>query len=198
MFFPVYLNLMGKRVVVIGGGEVAERKVTALMGTGASVVIVSPEVTSHLGSLAQASAIELIKRQYMPGDCENAALVMSATDDPNTSKAVWEEANRLGVLINTADQPDLCDFIMPAVVRRADLAVAISTGGVSPALSARLRQKISGMLGPEYERLLDLLGSVRPEIRRRIESEGDRKALHYRILDSDILSLLEKTDLHGA
>ena len=134
----------------------------------------------------------------MPGDCENAVLVMSATDDPNTSKAVWEEANRLGVLVNTADQPDLCDFIMPAVVRRADLAVAISTGGVSPALSARLRQKISAMLGPEYERLLDLLAAVRPEIRRRIEGEGGRKALHYRILDSDILSLLEKNDIDGA
>jgi precorrin-2 dehydrogenase/sirohydrochlorin ferrochelatase len=184
MFFPVYLNLKGKRVVVIGGGEVAERKVMSLMGTGATVVVISPEVTSQIGSSAEAKRIEVIRRKYMAGDCENAVLILSATDDPETGKAVREEANRLGV--------------MPAVVRRADLAVAISTGGISPALSARLRQKISAMLGPEYERLLNLLAAARPEIRRRIESEGDRRALHYRILDSDVLSLLGKNDIEGA
>jgi siroheme synthase-like protein len=198
MFFPVYLNLKGKRVVVIGGGEVAERKVTSLTGTGASITIISPEVTSHLASLARANAIELLRRPYRQGDCESAALVLSATGDPATNRAVWEEGNRAGVLVNTADQPDLCDFIMPAVVRRADLTVAISTGGTSPALAARLRQKISDMLGPEYERLLDLLAAARPEIRRRVEAERDRKALHYRVLDSDILSLLEKDDIQGA
>ncbi len=198
MYFPVYLNLKGKRVVVIGGGEVAERKVISLIGTGASITVISPEVTPQLAELARANSIEVLKRPYRRGDCQSANLVLSATDNPGISMEVWNEANAAGILINTADQPDLCDFIMPAVVRRADLTVAISTGGTSPALAARLRQKISRMLGPEYERLLGLLAAARPEIRRRIAEERDRKALHYRILDSDVLSLLEKNDIEGA
>jgi siroheme synthase-like protein len=198
MFFPVYLNLKGKRVVVIGGGEVAERKTVSVLDAEASVTVVSPKVTSGLASLAEMHSIELHKRAYRPGDCDGAFLVLSATDDPEISKAVWEEANRSGVLINTADQPEFCDFIMPAVVRRSDLTIAISTGGTSPALAARLRARISSMLGPEYERLVGLLAGVRPEIRRRVRDEGDRKALHYRVLDSDVLSLLERNDNDGA
>lgn len=198
MYYPVYLNLKGKRVVVIGGGEVAERKVMSLAETGASITVISPDVTPQLASLARNNSIELHKRPYSPGDCKDAVLVLSATDDPETSRAVWEEANRRGVLVNTADQPDLCDFIMPAVVRRADLTVAISTGGTSPALAATLRRKIENVIGPEYERLLDLLAKARPEIRRRVKDEQDRKALHYRVLDSDVLTLLEKDDNDGA
>jgi precorrin-2 dehydrogenase len=198
MYFPVYLDLKGKRVVVIGGGEIAERKVTALAETGALITVISPDATSHLALLAHNKSIELHRRPYCPGDCKDAVLILSATDDSETSKMVWEEANRLGVLVNTADQPDLCDFIMPAVVRRSDLTVAISTGGASPALAATLKRKIENIIGPEYERLLSLLARVRPEIRRRVEDEQDRKALHYRVLESDVLSLLKKDDNAGA
>ena len=198
MFFPVYLNLKGKRVIVIGGGEVAERKVRSLVETGALITVISPDLTPHLALMGRNRSIELRMRPYRPGDCKDASLILSATADPETSKAVWEEGNRLGVLVNTADQPDLCDFIMPAVVRRADLTVAISTGGASPALAATLRRKIENIIGPEYERLLGLLAKVRPEIRRRIKDEQNRKALHYRVLDSDVLSLLEKNDNDAA
>lgn len=198
MFFPVYLNLKSKRVVVIGGGEVAQRKVTSLMETGAAVTVVSPDLTPELLSLASAGAIEWEKRPYANGDCTGAALVLSATDDPQVSQAVWEEATKDGVLINTADQPALCDFIMPAVVRRGDLTVAISTGGASPALAATLREKLSRMLGPEYEQLLEVLARVRPEIQQRFEDEGTRKALHYRILDSNLITLLKQHDRDGA
>jgi precorrin-2 dehydrogenase/sirohydrochlorin ferrochelatase len=198
MFYPVYLNLKGKRVLVVGGGEVAERKVAALLDTGASIVVVSPEVTPRLASLANANLIDLHKRPYSKGDCNGAALVLSAIDDPQVSRAVFEEASNSEILVNTADQPALCDFIMPAVVRRGDLTIAISTGGTSPALAARLRGKFSRMLGPEYARLVTLLAEARPEIRRRIRAERDRKALHYRILDSDIISCLKKNDTDAA
>lgn len=198
MFYPVYLNLKGKRVVVIGGGEVAERKTASLLDTGASIVVISPEVTPRIASLANARIIELHQRPYAEGDCTGAALILSATDDPDVSRAVWKEATGAGILVNTADQPELCDVIMPAVVRSGDLTIAISTGGTSPALAARLRGRFARMLGPEYARLIDLLAQYRPEIRRRVLDERDRKALHYRILDSDIITCLKSNDSDGA
>ena len=198
MFYPVFLNLKDKRVVVIGGGEVAERKVESLLDTGASVTVISPHVTARLASLADSRLIELQKRPYAQGDCSRAALVLSATDDPEVNEAVWNEATGAGILVNTADEPVLCNFIMPAVVRRGELAVAISTGGTSPALASRLRHKFSQMLGPEYTRLVELLARIRPEIRERFHNGRDRKALHYRILDSGIIDCLKEGDSEGA
>jgi siroheme synthase-like protein len=198
MFFPIYLNLSGKRVVVIGGGEVAERKVASLSGTDAAITVISLTLTSQLLTLSKSNAINWQKRSYVPGDCSDATLVFSATDDPNVNHQVWEEATQAGILINTADQPSLCDFIMPAVVRRGELAVAISTGGASPALAATLREQLSEALGTEYEELLEILSQARPEIQQRFQDERDRKAIHYRILQSNLIDLLKRQDRKGA
>jgi precorrin-2 dehydrogenase/sirohydrochlorin ferrochelatase len=198
MFYPIYLNLDGKRVVVVGGGEVAERKIESLLDTRASINVVSPEVTARILMLASERRVELHRRPYLPGDCSGATLVLSATDDDATNRSVFEEARKAGVLVNTADQPALCDFIMPAVVRRGDIAIAISTSGTSPGLAARLRHKIERLIGPEYGRLAQLLSEARPLIRRRIPEQADRKLLQYRILDSDIMSYLRNNDIAGA
>ena len=198
MFYPVYLNLKNKRVVVIGGGEVAERKVEPLLGAGASITLISPEVTPRLALLARENQLQLRRRAYASGDCDGAALVLSATDDPETSRRIFQDATKAGALVNTADQPALCDFIMPAVVRRGDITIAVSTGGTSPGLAARLRGAISEIIGPEYARLAELLSKARPEIRRRVPDEKERKALHYRILDSDIMDCLKRNDTAGA
>src|SRR3954469_14198542 len=148
MFYPIYLNLTGKRVVVVGGGKVAERKIESLLGTGAAVTVVSPEVTSGILALAKQKRIELQQRQYAAGDCDGAAFVFSATDVSSVSHTVFQDAHTAGALVNTADQPALCDFIMPAVVRRGNVTIAISTGGTSPGLAGRLRQKIARLIGP--------------------------------------------------
>jgi len=198
MFYPVYLDLKNKRVVVIGGGSVAERKVESLIGTRASIDVISPEVTPRLDALAEAGEIRLHRRLYAAGDCRNAALVFSATDDEKVSAEVFEEATRDGALINTADQPSLCDFIMPAVHRRGDVTVAVSTGGTSPGLAAQLRNEIAEIVGPEYGRLAALLAQARLEIRRRVPDLEQRKALHYRILNSDIMDCLKRSDTAGA
>jgi siroheme synthase-like protein len=198
MFYPIYLDLTGKRVVVIGGGEVAERKIESLLGTGASIIAISPEITARILVLAAGRQIELHRRRYISGDCRGAAFVFSATDDSELNRAIFEEARKEGALINTADEPVLCDFIMPAVVRRGDIAVAISTGGTSPGLAARLRARISRLIGPEYAALAKLLSEARPEIRRRLPDQKDRKALQYRILDSDIMKYLKRDDIQGA
>jgi len=198
MFYPVYLNLKGRRVVVVGGGEVAERKVESLLPCEASVVVISPNVTSWLSALFDQKRIEWRARPYMKGDCGRAALVFSATDDAEVNRAVYAEATALGIFVNTADQPELCSFIMPAVVRRGDIGIAISTSGTSPALAARLRRKISRVIGPEYAQFSRLMVRARREIRLRVASERERKELHYRIIDSDIIKLLRSNDREGA
>ena len=198
MFYPIYLNLKNRRVVVIGGGPVAERKVESLTGTGAFVVVISPEVTSQLEALAQSNRIQLHRRQYAAGDCIGAVLVFSATDDASVSTNVFRDATAAGALVNTADQPALCDFIMPAVVRRGEVAVAISTGGTSPGLAGQLRRKVAKIIGPEYAKFAELLSQARPEIRLRVPDAGRRKALHYRILKSDIMDRLRRNDSAGA
>jgi siroheme synthase-like protein len=198
MFYPIYLNLKNKRVVVIGGGAVAERKVESLLGTGASITLISPDVTSRLKDLAESNQIRLEQRVYVPGDCTGATLIFSATDDSLASDAVFEEAAEARALVNTADQPALCDFIMPAVVRRGDIAIAISTGGTSPGLAAQLRQRIAKIIGPEYASFARLLARARPEIQRRVPDVEQRKALQYRILNSDIIERLRDNDIEGA
>jgi precorrin-2 dehydrogenase/sirohydrochlorin ferrochelatase len=194
MFYPVYLNLKGRRVVVIGGGNVAERKIESLLESGAFVLVVSPEVTPRIACLSEQKKVEIQYRSYVQGDCSGASLVFSATGDPEINRAVYQEATALGVFINSADQPDRCSFIMPAVVRRGNIGVAISTNGTSPALAARLRRKISEVIGPEYARLAELLARIRPEIRSKVHTDEQRKDLHYRIIDSEIVSLLKVDD----
>jgi len=198
MFYPVYLDLKHKRVVVIGGGEVAERKVESLLGTGAIITVISPETTARLDELARDREIQVHRRTYNSQDCAGAFLVFSATDDPDISTKVFQDAATAGALVNTADQPNLCDFIMPAVLRRGDIAVAISTGGTSPGLAAQIRRTIAKIIGPEYAQLAQLLSRARREIRERVPDAEERKALHYRILNSDIIERLKRDDRAGA
>lgn len=197
-FYPVYLNLDGRRVVVIGGGRIAERKIEGLLATRASIVVISPRITRRVEGLVRSKLIEWKKRTYASGDCAGAALVFSATGDPFVRTAVFEEARAARIIVNTVDDPAFCDFIMPAVIRRGDLTVAISTAGSSPALAARLRRKLSKILGQEYARMLELMSRVRPEIRRRFEDPDDRKDVHYRIVSSEVLGLLKNKDHDAA
>jgi precorrin-2 dehydrogenase / sirohydrochlorin ferrochelatase len=198
VFYPVYLDLRGKPVIIIGGGEVAERKAESLLDTGASIIVISPDLSPNLAALVDQKRLEVRQRRYVHGDCAGAVLVFSATDDPEVSRDVYREASALGIFVNTADQRSLCSFIMPAVVRRGKIGIAISTSGTSPALASRLRDQISKIVGPEYARFGELLSTARSEIRRRVRNEKDRKQLHYRILNSDIMALLKANDTAGA
>ena len=194
-YFPISVDLENRPVLVVGGGEVAERRIDALLECDANVTVVSPEVSERIAALAAAGDVALHRRPYDRGDTEGMMLVLTATDDPRANVAVWEEAKASGVLVNTADEPSRCDFIIPAMVRRGDLSIAISTGGKSPALAARLRQRLSEMVGPEYAKLLDALGRWRPRLEERFKDPERRKRLHYRIVDSDVLSLARDADM---
>ena len=162
-YYPAFLNLRDKPVVVLGGGDVAERKVAALLPTGAKVTVISPVLTAGLGGLD----IEVRQRPYAPGDLRGAYLAIIATDDTDLNRRAAEEARAERVLVNTVDDVDYCDFIAPAVVQRGDITLAVSTNGKSPAFARFLREQLESFVTPEYADLLEVLEKVRKELRRR-------------------------------
>src|SRR2546421_3871870 len=197
-FYPVCLDLRGRRAVVIGGGAVAEQKVRGLIAAGAHVTLVSPETVPALSDLARRGAIEIRRRSYRPGDLAGAWLAIAATDDRSVNEAVWAEAERVGVPLNAVDDLEHCSFIAPAIHREGDITVAVSTGGKSPALAVRLRQRIARLVGRVEARLCALLGELRPELATRVPDVRARTALWYEIVDSDVIDHLRRGDVEGA
>jgi uroporphyrin-III C-methyltransferase/precorrin-2 dehydrogenase/sirohydrochlorin ferrochelatase len=166
-YFPVALDLHGRRCLVVGGGVVATRKVEALLDAGATVVVVAPRLLAEVEALGVLGALEVQRRDYEATDCNNAFLVIAATDDRATNAAIATDARASGALVNAADDPEHCDFITPAIVRRGDVQVAVTTGGASPALARHLRERLENLLAPEYGELADLLARVRRDLRQR-------------------------------
>ena len=196
--YPVFLDLRGRRAVVIGGGAVAEQKVHGLIAAGAHVTLVSPETTPPLADLARRGAIEIRRRPYRPGDLAGAWLAIAASDDRAVNEAAWAEAERVGVPLNAVDDLEHCSFIAPAIHREGDITVAVSTGGKSPALAVRLRQRIARLVGRAEARLCALLGELRPELAGRVPDARARTALWYEIVDSDVIDYVRRGDVEGA
>lgn len=187
-YFPICLDLAGRRCTVIGGGRVADRKIRALLDCGGDVTVISPELTPDLRGLAREGKIVWRARCYEDGDLAGAFLVIAATDDRATQEEVRREAEERSILLNVADVPELCNFILPATVRRGDLTVAVSTGGGSPALARRLRRELESRFGPEYETLVDIMAALRPFV---LAAGGDcaaNRELFSRLLHDDILA----------
>ncbi len=164
-YFPVALSLEGRRCLVVGGGAVAERKVAALVDAGADVIVIAPHISAAIEALGLLHSIELRRREYRPADLTDIFLAVAATDDRDVNARVAADARGRGVLVNAVDDPANCDFITPAVVRRGEIQVAVTTGGTSPALARHVRELIEDLLPPEYEALADLLAQVRVELR---------------------------------
>ena len=194
MFYPVFMDLKDRTVVVIGGGTVAEAKVESLVEAGASVTVVTPEATARLHELAANGGIALRLQRFQPTDIDGAFLVISATGDPVVQKEIAAIAASQKILVNTVDVPALCDFIVPAIVRSGDVIVAISTSGRSPALAAALRKKFSRMLTEEVSRAATVLGSVRCEVHNRFRDVDKRKRVFENIVDSGIVDWIADCD----
>ncbi len=160
-YIPIFLDVGGKPCLVVGGGEVAERKVDALLKAGAAVTIVSPMLDERLAAIAGRGEVRYLARRWRRGEMAGFALVYGATDDVALQHEIAAEAAELGIPINVADAPEFCSFIAPSVIRRGDLQIAISTGGASPALAAQLRKELEPRFGPEYVRLLDVMRAAR-------------------------------------
>jgi precorrin-2 dehydrogenase/sirohydrochlorin ferrochelatase len=166
-FYSIFMNLSRRRCVVIGGGAVAERRVEGLLAADADLTLISPSVTARLKALATEGSIRLLFREYENGDLPGFDLVFVASDDHLINKAVLAEARAQKVWVNSADDPENCDFILPALVRRGDLAVAISTGGVSPATTRLVREELEKYLTTEYASLVRIAGEVRRVLREK-------------------------------
>ncbi|MCX6030912.1 MAG: bifunctional precorrin-2 dehydrogenase/sirohydrochlorin ferrochelatase [Chloroflexi bacterium] len=197
--YPICLiGLTSRPAVVIGGGSVAGRKVVALLAADASVTVISPELTPELAALAAAGRIASMGRAYRDGDLAGAWLVIAATDDPQVNAAVWAEAERRGCLVNVVDDSTHSNFIVPAVVRRGEVTVAVSTGGASPALARRLKEQFEALIGPEYGNLADLLAELRPELIARFSPGQPRLAAALRLVDSDLLAVIRRDGVEAA
>jgi precorrin-2 dehydrogenase/sirohydrochlorin ferrochelatase len=181
------LNITGKICVVVGGGTVAERKINGLLAEHALVRVISPVVTASVKKLFRNDACEWLQKNYVTGDLAGAFLVFAATDAPKVQQLVVDDAQQQGILVNVIDNPEMCSFQVPATVRRGDLTLAVSTGGKSPAVAAMVRQRLEEQYGVEYERLLQLMGVLRPQIIAIGESSDQRKILFKKILHDDII-----------
>jgi siroheme synthase-like protein len=164
-YYPLFLEMKGRPCLVVGGGEVARRKVEGLMAAEAAVTVVSPELAPEMAALKEEGRIEHRPREYQTGDLDSFAIVMAATDDAAVNEKVAREARERGIWVNVADKPEQCDFILPSVIRRGEVVLAISTGGLSPALARWLREELEGYLSEDFDRLARLLSETRRELR---------------------------------
>ncbi len=197
--YPVNLiGLAGRRAIVVGGGTVALRKVEGLLAAGAQVTVVSPALADELAALHAAGKIAVIQRPYQDGDLADAWLAIAATDDAAVNHAVFAEAQRRGCLVNVVDDPEHSNFIVPAVVRRGEVTIAVSTGGSSPALARRLRERLAQWVGPEYGDLAALLAELRPTLLARFPAGRPRLDAALRLVDSDLLVVLKRQGMAAA
>ncbi len=191
-YYPVMMDLTGRTVLVVGGGKVAIRKVEMLLDFGAQVNVISPKVIPELQSLIDAHLVNIQRRTYREGDIVGAAIVIAATADRETNTKVSQDACQAGIPVNVVDDPELCSFIVPAIVRRGDITIAISTSGTSPALAARIKQRVGEVIGSDYAELAKLMGEMRRIVQRDIPNQANREAALKEILDSTVPDLITK------
>ena len=188
-YYPIFLNLQGKKCVVVGGGAVALRKVMALLDCGAEITVISPKPHAEILKLFKNKTIRFVRRNYEPGDLKEAALSIAATHAKEINRKVAGESKKNGIPVNVVDDSELSDFIIPSSFRSGDLSVAVSTSGLSPAFAKKIRTKLEKNIGMEYAYLLSLIAETRSEIKKkglRVSAKTWQKSLD---LESLILCL---------
>jgi len=170
-YYMACLDVTGRRCLVVGGGSVGLEKAAGLAACGARVTVVSPELARGFAELD----VEWRERRYETGDLDGMFLVIAATSDRAVNESVHRDAEARSMLCNVADVPDLCNFILPAVHREGPIAVAVSTGGASPALAKRLRSQIAELVRPEHAELAEELRAMRPEVKERFSTYAERR-----------------------
>jgi precorrin-2 dehydrogenase/sirohydrochlorin ferrochelatase len=189
VYYPIFLNLKNKVVVIIGGGKVAERKALTLLKTGADLTVISPVLTKKLEREKVKGRIKHIRRQYRKGDLKSAFLVIAATDFPVTNEQVSKDAP---CLVNVVDTPHLCNFIVPSVIKRNPLTIAVSTSSISPALSRSIRKELEKMYGSEFSHYLKLLRRIRTEAMIVIKDKRKRGEFLKAIASEKISKMLRE------
>ncbi|MDI6817510.1 MAG: bifunctional precorrin-2 dehydrogenase/sirohydrochlorin ferrochelatase [Actinomycetota bacterium] len=193
-FYPLYVDLEGRKCVVVGGGEVAERKVASLLECGADVEVISPDSTPGLEELAREGRLKITRREYRRGDLSRATLAIVATDDNAVNTEVYREATDNQIPVNVVDVPELCSFIVPSTIRRGDLVISISTSGSCPALAKHIREELEETYRDEYGSFCDILRGFRARVIDKYDDPKERKRALGRLIESDALDLIRAQD----
>ncbi len=191
-YYPIYLDIANKRCVVVGGGEVAERKTQRLLEGGARVVVVGKALTPFLEQKKKEGAIEHVAADYEESCLTGVCLVIGATDSDKVNGRISQDAKARGIPVNIVDEPSQGDFIVPSLFQRGDLMITVSTGGKSPALAKKLRKELEDRYGPEYAALLNILGDLRKKVIAEGRSSAENKLLFESMVDSDILQAIRR------
>ena len=193
-YLPINLDIRGRKVIIVGGGPVAERKCFTLMSAGADVTVIAPEITGALQGLCEQGGIIHLCREYISGDLENVFLVFAATNDGEVNGRVAEEAKSRGIMADITDLPQFGTFISPAVVSRGELLISVSTGGEVPALAGRIREELEARYGPEYAELTGILEKVREKLLTEKSGHQYNKTIILNLLDHDLPGLIKRGD----
>jgi len=191
-YYPVHLDIQDRHCLVVGGGGVGTRKVITLLNCGASVTVVSPELSEQLRKMEGSPGLILKQRSYRSADLEGMFLVIGATDDETLNRQISRDAEQRSTLCNIADRPEICNFILPSIVQRDDLVITISTSGKSPALAKKLRKSLEARFGEEYGVLLKLMGAIRKKLLSQAHEPEAHKPIFERLISSDLTTLIKE------
>jgi precorrin-2 dehydrogenase/sirohydrochlorin ferrochelatase len=196
-YYPVCLDLRNRNCLVVGGGSVGTRKVATLLDCGAKVTVVSPEATPRLTFLADNHSILWIRRSFKSSDLDRIFLVIGATNDESLNLQISHEAEKNNILCNIADHPAACNFILPSVISRGDLCIAVSTSGKSPAYAKKLRHDLEDKFGSEHADFLHLMGALRKLLLEQEHTPEEHKPIFEKLIHSNIIALIKDRDEEG-
>jgi precorrin-2 dehydrogenase/sirohydrochlorin ferrochelatase len=194
-YYPVFLDLKGKRCVVIGGGKIAERKVLRLIRAGARVKVISPELTESLNASRSKKAFLHVAREFRQGDLKGAFLVIAATSNEMINRKISEEAP---YLVSIADAPEKGNFISPAFLQKGPLAIAVSTGGASPAMASAIKKELDALYSKEFVSYLLFLDNLRREIKKKIPDQQARERFFREAASGKVLDIARKEGIRSA
>lgn len=189
-YYPIYLDIEERDVLIIGGGNVCARKAETMMKYGARVTIVSPEFTGEIEEWERQGVLKLRRKTYEEADLEGASIVIASTDDQCVNGRIARDCRRRKIPVNVVDVTHLCEFIVPAIVERGSIQIAVSTGGKSPALARTLKEDLQKFVGPEYDEVNQMLGTLRSGAKKTLPTDIDRKRFFDSIIAKGVLDML--------
>ena len=189
-YYPIYLDIENRNVVIIGGGNVCARKAGTMMNYGARVTVVSPGFTGEIEKWAREGCLKLRRKTYDESDLDDANIVIASTDDESVNTQIAADCRRRRIPVNVVDVTHLCEFIVPAIVEKGSIQIAVSTGGKSPVIARTLKEDLNRLIGPEYDEINEVLGSLRDSAKKVLPTDVDRKRFFDGIVAQGILDML--------
>lgn len=189
-YYPIYIDIEERDVVIIGGGTVCARKAETMMKYGARVTVVSPEFTEEIEQWEREGKLVLKRKHYQDADLQGANIVIASTDNQHVNEQIAADCRRRKIPVNVVDVTPLCEFIVPAIIEKGSIQIAVSTGGKSPAVARTLKEDLQRSIGPEYAEANDVLGTLREGAKATLPTDVDRKRFFDGILDRGILEML--------